>query len=92
MSHFPILKYDHTQNFKEQQIAKLYSELQELRDSENLSYNEIEECLDIIQICISIMLRHSIPSIKYMFNAHKNKLCVRGWQFIGKVLFTIKKD
>ena len=92
MSHFPILKYDATQNFKEQQIAKLYEELQELKESDHMSLNELEECLDIIQVCISLIVRHNICNIRKMFKFHRQKLGVRGWKFIGKVLFTIKKD
>jgi predicted house-cleaning noncanonical NTP pyrophosphatase (MazG superfamily) len=92
MSHFPILKYQDSQNFKEQQIAKLYEELLELKESNHMSLNEIEECLDIIQICISIIVRHSRDNILKMFKFHRQKLCVRGWKCLGKVLFTIKKD
>jgi predicted house-cleaning noncanonical NTP pyrophosphatase (MazG superfamily) len=92
MSHFPILKYDATVNFKEQQIAKLYEELLELKESKNMSMNELEECLDIIQICISLVSRHNAENIKKMFKFHRDKLCIRGWESVGQVLFTIKKD
>lgn len=92
MSHFPILKYQDSQNFKEQQVAKLYEEILELKESKNMSMNELEECLDIIQICISIITRHSKENISRIFKFHLNKLTIRGWKFIGRVVFTIKKD
>jgi len=88
---FPILKYKNSINFREQQIAKLYEELIELRDSKTKE-NEIEECLDIIQICLSLILKHPKITIKKMFKFHNKKLISRGWINVGRIALNFKND
>ena len=86
MNKFPVLniyKFENEKNFNQIQFKKLQEEVQELNfaidrdDQENI----LEECLDVIQVIIPIILQYSKDSINKSFKDHISKLKSRGWKF-----------
>jgi len=96
MNKFPVLdlsKFESDENFNQIQFQKLQEEVAELdfaidRDDKE---NTLEECLDIIQVIIPIILQYSKESIDKAFKYHVSKLKSRGWNIKNYVMVLLQK-
>lgn len=83
MNKMPEISYDYISeiDFKFSQLKKVKEEFEELYNAINNddAENILEECLDIMQVCISIIKLYSKHKITKAFKFHNNKLENRGW-------------
>lgn len=93
MIYLPRLIYKNKESliFLYQQIAKLYEEFIELKDSK--SDNEIlEETFDIMQVCMSIIDMYDYNAHVCTSRAHFKKLKHRNWLEDGYYTINYRKQ
>lgn len=87
----PILEYIQTPRFLESQINYLQKELNELKNA-NDDNERLEEVIDIVQVCFSIINFYPENLRINAFNKHIKKLKFRKWKIKKYITFYYDKD
>jgi|WetSurMetagenome_2_1015567.scaffolds.fasta_scaffold294212_2 hypothetical protein len=87
----PILEYIQTPRFLESQINYLQKELDELKNAID-DENRLEEVIDIVQVCFSIINFYPEKLRINAFNKHIKKLKFRKWKIKRYVELLYDKD